>query len=360
VTNPAQNSAIRQILDLARWAPSGDNTQPWRFEILSDTHVVIHGFDTREHCVYDLTGRPSQIALGALLETISIAASGHGLHPAFQRRTGTPDAKPTFDVHLQAAPDIQPDPLIAYIPSRTVQRRPMRTRRLTAQEKQALSSAVAPDYDILWLEGFRNKFRAARLMFNNAKLRLTIPEAYQVHRSIIQWNSRYSEDRVPDQAIGLDAMTLRLMKWVMQSWQRVVFFNRFLAGTLAPRLQLDLIPGLACAAHFLLVARQEAKNIDDHISAGRALQRFWLIATQLGLQMQPEMTPLIFAGYARQQIHFSQTPGAQKSASDLAKQFERLVGTQAHLNAVFMGRIGAGSAPNARSLRLPLSRLDKA
>jgi nitroreductase len=22
-----------QILDLARWAPSGDNTQPWRFEI---------------------------------------------------------------------------------------------------------------------------------------------------------------------------------------------------------------------------------------------------------------------------------------------------------------------------------------
>ena len=25
-----------KILDLARWAPSGDNTQPWRFEIVDE------------------------------------------------------------------------------------------------------------------------------------------------------------------------------------------------------------------------------------------------------------------------------------------------------------------------------------
>ncbi|MFC6668970.1 hypothetical protein ACFQDL_01750 [Marinobacterium aestuariivivens] len=40
----------------------------------------------------------------------------------------------------------------------------------------------------------------------------------------------------------------------MQSWERVAFMNRYLAGTLAPRLQLDLIPGLRCAAHFAIVA----------------------------------------------------------------------------------------------------------
>ena len=57
--NPA--SAIEQILELARWAPSGDNTQPWRFEIADAQSLVVHGFDTREHCVYDLDGRPSQM-----------------------------------------------------------------------------------------------------------------------------------------------------------------------------------------------------------------------------------------------------------------------------------------------------------
>src|SRR5437667_416717 len=58
---------VEQILELARWAPSGDNTQPWRFEVLSDDHFVVHGFDTRDWCIYDIDGRPSQLALGALL-----------------------------------------------------------------------------------------------------------------------------------------------------------------------------------------------------------------------------------------------------------------------------------------------------
>ena len=27
---------VEQVLDLARWAPSGDNTQPWRFDITGE------------------------------------------------------------------------------------------------------------------------------------------------------------------------------------------------------------------------------------------------------------------------------------------------------------------------------------
>ena len=70
---------VERILDIARWAPSGDNSQPWRFEICSPSHVIVHAFDTRHHCVYDLQGHASQLSVGALLETIRIAASVHGL-----------------------------------------------------------------------------------------------------------------------------------------------------------------------------------------------------------------------------------------------------------------------------------------
>lgn len=353
----SQQTVIEQILDLARWAPSGDNTQPWRFEIVDERNLVVHGFDTRDHCVYDLNGHPSQISLGALLETIAIAASGHGLRAVSQRRADAPEAKPVFDVRFEADPTLQPDPLIPYVPYRSVQRRPMRTRPLTPREKQALEEAVAAGYRILWLEGFGNRFRAARLMFNNAKLRLTIPEAYQVHRSIIEWNARFSADRVPDQALGLDAMTLRLMRWVMQSWKRVEFFNTFLAGTWAPRIQMDLIPGIACAAHFAILAEREPATIDDYVAAGRAVQRFWLTATRLGLQLQPEMTPLVFAGYVRQGIEFSKTEGAQARAKGLLAQLEGLLGKEPASCAAFMGRIGAGAAPTARSLRVSLGRL---
>ncbi|MEW5943476.1 MAG: ThiF family adenylyltransferase [Pseudomonadota bacterium] len=353
----AAPTTIEQILDLARWAPSGDNTQPWRFEIIDEHNLVVHGFDTRDHCIYDLDGRPSQISIGALLETIAIAASGHGLRAGFRRRADTPDSKPTFDVRFESDPAVRPDPLIPYIPYRSVQRRPMRTRPLTPREKQALEAAVGSGYRILWLEGFRSRLNAARLMFDNAKLRLTIPEAYEVHRSIIQWNSRFSEDRVPDQALGVDPLTLELMRWVMQSWQRVEFFNTYLAGTLAPRIQMDLIPGIACAAHFAILAEREPKTIDDHVDAGRAVQRFWLTATKLGLQLQPEMTPLIFGRYAREGMEFSKTAKAKTQAENLLAQLERLLGKSQTPRSVFMGRIGAGRAPVARSVRLPLSRL---
>ncbi len=350
-------TVIEQILDLARWAPSGDNTQPWRFEIVDDHHVVVHGFDTRSHCVYDLDGRPSQISLGALLETISIAATKHGFLAIITRRVEMPATTPTFNVRFVPDQNLKPDPLIPCIPCRSVQRRAMRTRPLSLKEKEALAAAIGENHTILWLEGTAKRWAVARLMFNNAKLRLTLPEAYQVHRDIIQWNSRFSEDRVPDQALGLDSATLRLMHWVMQSWRRVDFFNTFLAGTLAPRIQMDLIPGIACAAHFIILAREAPKGVDNYIDAGRAVQRFWLTATKLGLQLQPEMTPLIFFRYARDGIQFSKAPQMFGEAQKVAKQLNQLVGEKNSSLAVFMGRIGAASAPEARSLRLSLDHL---
>lgn len=349
---------IESILDLGRWAPSGDNTQPWRFEIAGDGHVVVHGFDTRDHCVYDLDGHPSQISLGALLETIAIAATAHGLRTHTSRRLDTADTRPTFDVRFDPDPGVRPDPLIPHITVRSVQRRLMRMRPLTRVEKQALEASVGPAHRVVWLEGMATKWRTARLMFANAKLRLTMPEAYEVHRDVIEWGARHSVDRVPDQALGVDPLTARLMQWIMRDWKRVEFFNRYLAGTVAPRIQMDLVPGIFCAAHFVLAARTPPVTIDDYVTAGRALQRFWLTAASLGLVMQPELTPLIFGRYVREGLAFSTKSGLHEEARALTHRLEALVGgaTESRL-AVFMGRIGAGSSPTARSTRRPLGEL---
>jgi nitroreductase len=352
----ADHRPIISILDLARWAPSGDNTQPWSFEIVDDMHVVVHGFDTRDHCVYDLNGRPSQISLGALLQTMEIAATLHGWSMRTQRRTEAPETKPTFDVWFAVDASVVPGPLAPFIEARTVQRRPMQMRRLTAAEKSTLEAAVGQDYAVRWIEGFRGKLSAATLMFRNAKLRLTMPEAYEVHRSVIAWGSQYSDDKVPDQALGAGPLTLRLMRFVLGSWKRVRFFNRFLAGTWAPRIQMDLIPGLACAGHLLVVAKSAPKGIDDWIEAGRAVQRLWLTATKLGLLHQPEMTPLIFSAYVRDGTPFSRLPAFLPRAVALAASFDRIAGQRAG-QAVWMGRIGAGTLPTSRSLRMPLAML---
>lgn len=349
--------ALQAILHLARWAPSGDNTQCWRFKVLADDHFVVHGFDTREHCVYDLDGHPSQISFGALLETVAIAASAHGLRADVTRRTTSDESRPEFDVRLVLDGAITASPLLGAITVRTVQRRPMSTRPLTEADKSALEASVGDRYSVTWIEGFQGKFAAARLMFNNARLRLTMPEAFETHRRIIHWGVDRSPDRVPDKALGVDAATLKLMKWAMVSWKRMSTVNA-LTGTWAPRLQMDLIPGLACAAHFILKAKQQPVTIDDYVAAGRAVQRFWLTLTARGLFMQPEMTPLIFSKYVREQKTFTTTTALHEQAAKLRAQADHLIFTDT-LFPVYMGRLGAGPAPTARSERRSVEELMK-
>lgn len=351
---------IADILEFARWAPSGDNTQPWRFEIIDERHLIVHAFDTRDHCVYDLDGHPSQIALGALLETLAIAASAHGMRAEFSRRPDSPDTHLEHSVELIPDSQLPPDPLLSHIKHRSVQRRPMRITPLTKPQKQALQIAVGKSYAVHWFEGGSQRWQLAKLMYDNAKLRLTLPEAYTVHRDIIEWQAGYSEDKVPDQALGLDKMTLKLMRWVMASWQRVDFFNAYLAGHLVPRIEMDLLPGLFCAAHFAILAHNAPETIDDYVAAGRAVQRFWLTATSLGLQLQPEMTPLIFGRYVREKRSFSRLPGAMETAANLGGRLARLLQDDAMGQAVFLGRIGNGRAAASRSLRLSVERLIRA
>jgi hypothetical protein len=72
------------------------------------------------------------MSYGALLETIALAARAHGLRADVARRAASADARPEFDVRFVADPAIVASPLIGAITRRSVQRRPMRTRALTA------------------------------------------------------------------------------------------------------------------------------------------------------------------------------------------------------------------------------------
>ena len=353
-----QATLALQVLDLARWAPSGDNTQVWRFEITGDDSFNIHSFDTRDHVVYDIDGHPSQLSLGALLETIRIAASVHRHRVDVQRsQPSNDDRRQCFTVKLLPDEQIHPDPLAPYITTRTVQRRKLSTRPLNTSEKAALEKALGAHFRIVWLEGAAKRRQMASLLFANAKIRLTMPEAFEVHRSVIEWDSQFSADKMPDRAIGMDPVGLKLMKWAMQSWSRVNFMNRYLAGTWLPRIQLDLVPALGCAAHFMLLAPTPPQSVDDYIEAGKIMQRFWLTATSLGLQLQPEMTPLIFAAYVRSGKRFSTTAGLWEQAEQLTQRFSTLIGSDTLGHAAFMGRIGHGPAATSRSTRLSLDQL---
>jgi hypothetical protein len=120
---------------------------------------------------------------------------------------------------------------------------------------------------------------------------------------------------------------------------------------------MDLIPSLMSGAHFFIVADQTPKQPQDYIQAGIAAQRFWLTATRIGLQLQPEMTPLVFAEYIDQDIKFSASQKYINSARTLRGQLAKLVTPENPQNLVFAGRIGSASIATSRSTRKPLADL---
>ena len=347
---------LLRILDLARWAPSGDNTQPWRFELLTDRHLVVHGYDTREWCVYDFDGWASQFAHGILLETLRVAATNFDLNAVWHLRPDSEDRHPVYDVHFFDVNDLTADPLFPFIEKRVVQRRPMQTTPLSESQRQGLTSAIGSGYTLQFFENFSVRLKLAKLLWDNAHIRLTCPEAFEVHRQIIEWGSRYSKDRIPEQAVGIDPLTGKLMKWVMKKWSRVDFFNRYLLGTIPPRIQLDAIPALMCSAHVLVCAKLPLISVIDRVNAGGAIQRLWLTVTALGLHLQPEMTPVIFRWYARSGTQLSSLSRVNQEVSQLADRLESFIpDDQSEL--VFLCRVGHSSEPKSRSTRKELSEL---
>jgi molybdopterin/thiamine biosynthesis adenylyltransferase/nitroreductase len=354
------NSDVERILDLARWAPSGDNSQPWQFEIAGDkvlVHVSVAGEDRN---IYDYAdGQPTLLSGGFLLETMRIAASRYERTMQWtylgRKDCGPEGIRHTIEVSLISNPGLQEDQLCNYLTIRSVDRRPYQKRPLTPAQKEALERAMGSDLRFEWQETPVERWRLARLCARSTDIRLRMPEAYSVHKRILDWNRTFSPDGVPAAAVGIDPITMRLMRWVMQNWKRVDVMNRFLGGTMTPRIQLDLIPGMASAAYFVVRRARDSETgytPEALLETGAQLQRFWLTATSLGLAIQPALAPLCFAHYGR--------VAGVNARSRMGKLARAAASCFSDVETViFLGRIGTPTRkpPKARSIRKKLVEL---
>jgi nitroreductase len=349
---------LESILTAARWAPSGDNQQPWRFEVTGEDSVKVHLLSEAATNPYEYRGgRPSFLSLGMLLESLKIAASAHG-------RTMEWRVEQAVEPHVVAVSfphrdGIDPDPLLAYLSVRSVDRRPYLARKLTASERSQLETAAGPELSVRWFESAGQRWQLIRLGAKATDIRLRARETFEVHQKVIDWANRYSPSGIPAEAIGLDRATLKLMRWAMASWDRMQRLNR-LAGTGGAALQLDVLPGVRSAAFFALLPRsmQAELGLEELIRAGQGVQRFWLTATRLGLALQPAFATLIFGHNGAEDVPFTTDQSLREKARKLARAFQEVFGHEP-AKVVFLGRIGEPPRrkPGARSVRRPLAEL---
>ena len=361
--DPPPRSPLEEILRAACWAPSGDNVQPWTFEILGEESVRVHLRGHAKDNVYDYRdGEPTILAGGALIESLRIAASGWGRRMEWAYE-GAQDASGSHGIKIDFVPSeaMQPDPLIAHLMLRSVDRRRYRMRPLTAQEKECLQRAAGNDLKVDWHESIGSRLRLAWLGALATDIRLRAPEAYEIHRSMLDFQRNHSPDGIPSGALGLDRATILVMRWAMQKFRRLQILNR-LGGTWSVAAQLDLLTGAGSAAYFTMrLAGPPAapeERIGRLLRTGQHIQRFWLEASRLGLAMQPALAILAFAHYGETEIPFTSDAALRTKAKRLSAGFHRRLG-MGPAAFIFLGRIGEPYTrlPTSRSTRRRLSEL---
>jgi molybdopterin/thiamine biosynthesis adenylyltransferase/nitroreductase len=355
------SDAIEAILSLARWTPSGDNAQPWRFRRCVADLVTIDIAIDRSNVYEYRDGEPTLLSAGMLLESIRLAASLWRRRIAWTHefQTGA-GGSPIHRITVRFTPDdaVSADPLASVLTTRSVDRRAYRLRRLSVQEKQRLADCLDSDLVMTWHETWRDRLRLSRLGAAATDIRLRMRETFAIHNAVVDWRAGPSKTGIPAAALGLPWPTLKLMRWAARDWRRMNWLNR-LGGAATAMVQMDIAPGLQSAGFFSVrfAVPDTPHTVDAILRAGERLQRLWLTADRMGLAMHPALATIAFAHYGSVRAPFTADTRLRPKATALAKGVETAIGPVRDL--IFIARIGEPyrHMVRARSVRRDLAEL---
>lgn len=343
-------SVIEEILSLAVYAPSGDNSQPWRFGFRDGT-LQIFNIPERDQSLYNFRQRGSLIAHGALLENISIISHTKGYDPSVNLFPYKEQADLVSEINFQESTPMK-DPLYEYIALRSTNRKPYQKIPLRGEHKKEILDVPKGIRagEIRLIEEPLQKKNLAKSLSINERLLLENHYIHQVLFSHIRW----TEKEEFEAKSGLYVKTLelsppqRMMFKLFQNWNLVQVLNKFgLSKFLAK--QGAKLNDATSALGIIVMPNDSAENF---IATGRILQRGWLTTTKLGLCLQPlgaipYLAQRVFSGDIR--LIAPQHATIIKEVYNQIKQIAELSSDQI-VTMIF--RIGYSGKPSAHSSRL--------
>lgn len=260
------------LVEFAIKAPSGHNTQPWKFENIQDG-VIIHPDFTRALPIVDGDNHALYISLGCALENLIIAASQKGYDCEIEYPTNS-DNGITVKLKANVTDKLIGNELFDFIPIRQVTRSKYSDINVNETELDILRTSFNFEgVSIILLNGKVNFesvipliIEGNNLQFQNKKFvnELTGWFRYSKHEA------ENKKDGLWTAAMGLPNMGKFIGNFVMK--------NFVTAKSEAKRLN-DILQNTAGIAIFVC----EKNDIASWINVGRAFQRFGLTATKLGI-----------------------------------------------------------------------------
>lgn len=338
---------VKAIIEDGIYGISGDNSQPWRFEVGGEKLDILNIPD-RDNPILNVRQRGSYVAHGSLIENMIISASSKGYKTDLKL---FPDSSNSNLVaRLSFAKDfVKNEPLHPYIKKRSTNRKPYSVVPLKEQEKAQLLAAA--DFvgggELRFSEEPDDKKIIGKALAVTEQIALTTKELHQLFFKDMIWTEK--EEREKKHGLFIKTLELpppaRLIFKLIKHWPVMRVFNLLGFYKLAALGNAKVY--VSSGAHGAILVPD---NDQDFVTAGRIMQRVWLTATKLGLFMQP-VTGVLFL---RQRMKFDPKPFNEKQVMMVKEAYgtlEKAFGAYPGVIAMLF-RIGAAEPPSARSSRM--------
>jgi hypothetical protein len=277
-----QKPELVEFLRYATLAPSGHNTQPWKFRATED-RIDILPDDLRRTPIVDPDDHHLFVSLGCAAENLALACGARG-RPGELRFDPSGDGSAVFEFSSGAA---SPSPLFDAIPKRQSSRGDYDGKPVGSADLRTLTAAVAvPGVDLVLIADRPQLDRVRDLVIAGNDAQMSDKAFLRELRSWIRFSPRQAL-RTGD---GLFSATTG--NPILPAWLGPAFFDlAFKADAENDKYarQIASSPGIA-----VFVAQQA--DHEHWVQAGRAAQRFALQATALGLKCAFLNQPVEVAG----------------------------------------------------------------
>jgi hypothetical protein len=332
-------------------APSGDNTQPWRFQIdPRASRIDIYLDETRDPSPMNCGQRMARIALGAALDNILRTAS----HNGWDAKTVSAESSAAASVQLagNGPAEIKIDPTVMM---RVTNRRVYNGEPISKAliNRLIAESPATESVRTIWITE-RNRLPAiARTLGQADALMFGEPS---MRRAFLK-NVRFDAPPTAEVDQGLSLASLELSWFERQALPSMKWLPNWLVryggglGTFAAKARK-----LVESASGLCILAAAGRDKQTDLMVGQAVQRAWLAMAGQGLAVQPMMSMAVLDNvrdYGRDELVSS--TGTQTLR--LSKELKTLVPELGQDRLAFLLRFGFATPPSGRTGRLPLDAI---
>lgn len=341
------HSSFKKILDVAVYAPSGDNAQPWQFKF-DDNGISLFNLPERDATLFNFRQRGSYIGHGAVVENIIIAAAMFGYIGKVQPFPGIPNCTARITLETGAS---RSELLYTAITDRVTNRKPYDKKPFNPNHRNAIHDSVKgyPDVKLKIAENRDELEFLARSVSLSERLIMENRLLHDSLYSMVRWSLK--EEQIKP---GLYIKTMefsppqRTLFRLLRRWSIVRTLNAIGLSRLIPKQSSQVYA--ASSAIGALILKHDTDQ--EFLSAGRAFQRLWLTATNLDLSIQPitaipYLAQRIFAGEAQ-----AFSPRHIQLIREAYRDISQIFGLDQKENIAMLFRIGYDGAPSARSSKL--------